>query len=76
MDATDGGVEYLVKKHPEIEKFHSVPPRASAITHVGLCSVLSLHNLSSLIIRGINSTIPDKVYNGTLSCLTNLNLGS
>ena len=52
-DATDDGVEYLVKKHPEILMVHLVPTYRTlfSLTSTGLNEILSLPSLSSLIIR-------------------------
>ena len=69
-DATDDGVEYLVKKHPEILMFQLGKEKTwktSKLTSTGLNGILSLPSLSSLIIRrrilfipGINVNIVSK----------------
>ena len=54
-DAGDDGVEYLVKKHPEILMFQLGKENyweTSEFTSTGLNEIFSLPSLSSLIIRG------------------------
>ena len=68
-DAGDDGVEYLVKKHPEILMFQLGKQSwlTSNLTSMGLNEILSLPSLSSLIIgrsiefiSGINVNIVSK----------------
>ena len=56
-DATDDGVEYLVKKHPEILMFQlgkEITLYTSNLRSTGLNGILSLPSLSSLIINRRN----------------------
>ena len=57
-NVSDDGVEYLVKKHPEIEKFH-LEYDYGDVSHVGLSSVLSLQYLSDLMVMKSIRSIPD-----------------
>ena len=70
-DATDDGVEYLVKKHPEILMFqlgkeNYLFKKTSELTSTGLNEIFSLPSLSTLIIgrslffTGINFNIISK----------------
>ena len=74
MLASDEGVMYLVKKHPEIKKFHLGHMTYSGLSHVGLSSVLSLQCLSDLKMMGFISTFPGKVYKVISKQLQSLNL--
>ena len=74
LDASDEGVKYLVKKHPEIKKFHLGHMTYSGLSHVGLSSVLSLQCLSDLKMMGFISTFPGKVYKVMPKQLQSLNL--
>ena len=61
-DARDDGVEYLVKKHPEILMFQLGKEKTwktSKLTSTGLNGILSLPSLSSLIINRRNEFISE-----------------